>query len=230
MMYTREDVLAGIRRVFSEREVSAVVAVLDGYGGQPEEPERERVQLAILRLSEGQQAKLNHYVQAAKRDYRDVLFGSESQRLPSSEAAIDVLHTHWAWALSGSARLIAQNHFGNLLVELIDRSVWRICPEDLSASKLAESAAELSVLWADDEFKADWTVENWVDAAKSKLGQLGEGQCYGFRVWPVLGGEYSAENMVVKSLVEWLAVSGDVGRQVKDLPPGTPIRLDTRDA
>jgi hypothetical protein len=46
----------------------------------------------------------------------------------------------------------------------------------------------------------------------------------------VLGGTYEIENMAIKSTLEWLAVSGDVGRQIKDLPPGAEIRLDVRDA
>jgi hypothetical protein len=85
-------------------------------------------------------------------------------------------------------------------------------------------------LWTDEEFETDWTVGAWIEVAEPTLGPLKEGQCYGFRIWPGLGGTYEVENMAIKSVLEWLAVSGDVGRQVKDLPPGTEIRLDVRDA
>jgi len=37
------------------------------------------------------------------------------------------------------------------------------------------------------------------------------------------------DNFVIKTLNEWLAVSGDVGRQVKDLPPGTQLTLGSGD-
>jgi hypothetical protein len=36
--------------------------------------------------------------------------------------------------------------------------------------------------------------------------------------------------MAIKSMVEWLAVSGNAARQIKDLPPGAQVRLDIRDA
>lgn len=204
--------------------------ILDGYGAEPQEAERDRVQLAILRLSEGQQAKLQHYVQAAKHDYRDVLYWSEHPVPLPGASILEVLRTNWAWALSGPTRVLAQNRFGNLLVELSDQSVWRVCPEDLSASKVAGSTAEVAGLWANDGFQVDWAVEAWIDMAESTLGPLQEGQCYGFRIWPLLGGEYAAENMAIKSFLEWLAASGDLGRQVKDLLPGTQVRLDVRDA
>ena len=41
------------------------------------EKESPRVQLAILKLSEGDPEKLRHYVQAAQTDYRDVLAWAE---------------------------------------------------------------------------------------------------------------------------------------------------------
>ena len=95
---------------------------------------------------------------------------------------------------------------------------------------MAESEAAIAELWADQEFQTDWTGDASIEVAEPALGPLEEGQCYGFRVWPVLGGAYEVENMVIKSMLEWLAVSGDVGRQIKDLPSGTQIRLDVRDA
>jgi hypothetical protein len=122
------------------------------------------------------------------------------------------------------------NSFGNVLVELGDGSIWRVCPEDLETSKVAESENELAELWENPEFQTDWTVDSWVEAAESALGRLEKGQCYGFKIWPVLGGTYEVENMAIKSMMEWLAVSGDAARQIRDLPPGPQVRLDIRDA
>lgn len=181
-------------------------------------------------MSQGSKEKLSYFVEAARRDYRDVLFWSANSGEPPAGSQLDVLRQHRGWALSEPVRVIAQNPFGNLLVEVSDGIIWRVCPEDLSATRLADSAAALVALSADDDFKTDWEVESWIEAAKAKLGPLEQRQCYGFRIWPVLGAEYSADNMAIKALLEWLAASGDVGRQVKDLPPGARIRLDTGDA
>jgi len=54
-----------------------VLELLDSYGVEPYERERERVQVAILKLSTGSEAKVREYVAVAKRDYRDVLFWAE---------------------------------------------------------------------------------------------------------------------------------------------------------
>lgn len=47
------------------------------YGIEAHEPERERVQLAILKLSCGDADRLLATVQAANEDYRDVLWWAE---------------------------------------------------------------------------------------------------------------------------------------------------------
>ncbi len=221
----RENVLAAVRHHFPDSEVPAVMQILDGYGAESSEPERARVQLAILKLSAGERAKLQHYVEAARRDYRDVLYWSENPAQPPSPI-LEVLRANWSWALSDATRVLARNRFGNILAELGDGSIWRVCPEDLMASKVAGSEAEAAALWADREFQADWTADAWVEVAESTLGPLENGQCYGFKIWPVLGGAYEVENMAIKSILEWLAVSGDVGRQIKDLPPGAQIQLN----
>jgi hypothetical protein len=56
---------------------AGVQELLDSYGVEPYERERERVQVAILKLSAGSEEKVREYVAVAKRDYRDVLFWAE---------------------------------------------------------------------------------------------------------------------------------------------------------
>jgi hypothetical protein len=77
MAYSRDDVLASVRTIFPGSDWASVVALLDRYGVAAHERERERVQVAILKLSEGSEDKVREYVDVAKRDHRDVLFWAE---------------------------------------------------------------------------------------------------------------------------------------------------------
>jgi hypothetical protein len=90
MTHTRDDVLAAIRAAFQERDRAAILAALDLYGAESSEPERERVQLAIIELSAGNREMLLRYVQDAKTDYRDVL--AWKQLGPLAEAEGKGLH------------------------------------------------------------------------------------------------------------------------------------------
>jgi hypothetical protein len=68
-----EEVRAAVRRSFPESDESAILELLDYYGVEPYERERERIQLAIVALSKGNEDRLLHLIQAAKTDFRDVL-------------------------------------------------------------------------------------------------------------------------------------------------------------
>ena len=74
---SRDEVVAAIEATFPESSRAGVLELLDSYGVEPYEQERERVQLAILKLSGGSEEKLREFVAVAKRDYRDVLFWAE---------------------------------------------------------------------------------------------------------------------------------------------------------
>ena len=78
---SRQDVLAEIARRFPSEQRTAVVKALNFYGARPSEPERERVQLAILEQSNGDADRLRSLVDQAKQDYRSVL--GEAGEAPS---------------------------------------------------------------------------------------------------------------------------------------------------
>jgi hypothetical protein len=78
MAYSRDEVVAAIQAVFPESSRTRILELLDGYGVESYERERERVQIAILKLSEGNEEKLREFIAVAKRDYRDVLFWAEN--------------------------------------------------------------------------------------------------------------------------------------------------------
>jgi hypothetical protein len=77
MMHTRAEVVASVEAIFSKTAWARVLDLLDSYGVESDERERERVQLAILKLSAGSEEKVCEYAAVAKREYRDVLFWAE---------------------------------------------------------------------------------------------------------------------------------------------------------
>ena len=85
MNRTRSDVEAALKAAFPHSDFATVLGVVDLYGTEPHERERERVQLAIVALSQGSEEKLLEFVRIAKTDYRDVLAWVELGPLSESE-------------------------------------------------------------------------------------------------------------------------------------------------
>jgi len=82
---SREDVEAAARSAFPASDAQTILSILDEYGVQDWERERERVQLAILKLSAGEESRLRYFTGVAKQDYRDVLMWADNP--PAGEEA-----------------------------------------------------------------------------------------------------------------------------------------------
>jgi hypothetical protein len=70
-------VFSKIKRMWPETNPEEIIELLNQYGTESWESGRARVQLAILKLSEGNVDRLPELVRMAKRDWRDVLAYAE---------------------------------------------------------------------------------------------------------------------------------------------------------
>jgi len=74
---SRDDITRIVRRDFPGVPEGKVVEILDRYGTSDWQRERDRVQLAILKLANGDLEALRKHTDIACSDYRDVLAAAE---------------------------------------------------------------------------------------------------------------------------------------------------------
>src|SRR3979411_3270575 len=80
-MQLSSKVAAAIERFFPIAERMIVTELLGKYGDAPQEREAERIHLLILKISRRDVNHVRGLVEAAKRDYRDViLWASQPSR------------------------------------------------------------------------------------------------------------------------------------------------------
>jgi|SRR5689334_5067794 hypothetical protein len=84
---SRKDVEEAVARLFPGSDKQTILSILDEYGIRDWERERERVQLAILKLSAGDEQRLLDFTGVAKQDYRDVLMWADNPPTPEQAAA-----------------------------------------------------------------------------------------------------------------------------------------------
>jgi hypothetical protein len=72
-IYSRNLVIKKAKQCFPNEDPQKIIAILDEYGTEPYERERERVQIAILKLSGENIDHLHMHMCIAKKDYRDIL-------------------------------------------------------------------------------------------------------------------------------------------------------------
>jgi hypothetical protein len=74
---TATDVERIVRRDFPDEQFDIVMSVLTEYGTEKWHREPSRVQLAAMKLADGDVNALRRHIDTAKQDYRDVLAAAE---------------------------------------------------------------------------------------------------------------------------------------------------------
>jgi hypothetical protein len=142
--------------------------------------------------------------------------------------ALNALRQAWGWTHVDFAEIVGQSLMGHLLV--IDRTgtYHYLDPDLLSLAALGDEAAAQAYM-AQDETKLVWRADALVDAATERLGFTAMGEVYSRTVSALLSGDYGHEHLVRISLVELIYLTGDLARQVHDLPDGAEIQLKVID-
>ena len=141
---------------------------------------------------------------------------------PASQAS---LLEDWTWLVDAGKVAIAVTPCGDAFLE--DRSTHVVSFLDTQAARLdpiAASRSELRDLLAKTEFIADKFCPDAVEEMRSKGERLRAGQVYGLKLPLVLGGRFRADNLEATDAQLHFHLLGQVQRQVRDLPPGTPIK------
>lgn len=142
--------------------------------------------------------------------------------------SVEAANKAWSWRTGAISKIHGTSRFGNLLVESENGDIWRICPEELAAKKLGP-ATELPGIERDADFVVDWNMEDLVRACEDLLGPQPRDRFIGFKQFPALGGAYHAENLMYVEPGQWIGFSGEVARQVDQLPDGTQVGLKWTD-
>ncbi len=141
---------------------------------------------------------------------------------------IAIINKAWNWKGFNAIEIVRTNEFGNVIFKTDKNEYWRICPEEISCEKIAETESEFNTILSDSEFIKDWEMTNLLEVAKAELGELENDQKYCLKLAAVIGGQYEKSNLGKISSLELISLSGDLGYQIKDLEDGQKITLDVK--
>src|SRR6185503_15095204 len=145
--------------------------------------------------------------------------------LHEASASDQRLLAEWRWLTGGLPRLLAWSSGGDLFVSNPDGSVAMI---DCGAGELAvvaRSEAEFRTHMLDERQADEMLQRPVVEAFEAHHGQLAPDQCLGYTKLPILGGEYTVGNRFSLSIAEHASFTGDLHRQIRDLPDGSQVTL-----
>jgi len=130
----------------------------------------------------------------------------------------------WRWLVPSSAAVWLMNRFAELVLVLGDGSVSYLATSAGALRNIASSPQDLIVKIDKDENVREWLMMPLVDRCVAAGMTLAANQCYGFTHPPRLGGKHDIANVESADIAGYLAFMGQVHRQIRDLPDGTPIK------
>ncbi len=152
--------------------------------------------------------------------------------MPVHDYLLDPAGFDWPALLAGLGRLLSRavtvwlvNRFGEPFLVSDDGGVHVLDVDVGRVARLADSREQFCTRIDEAGNAADWLLIPLVDALVAAGVTLGPGQCYGFKVPTVLGGEYTAANVGVLPLAERLSQLADLHDQIKGLPDGATVEL-----
>ena len=156
------------------------------------------------------------------------------------------LLSSWAWFLDEEMEVQPwlMNRFGDLFfVDEVGVVLW-LNINDGELTEVASNVDEFFELLEEDdvpdedediededdadESASSWFLMGFVDEVSEAGMKLGPNQCYGFKVPPILGGEYDITNVYVANVEEYWGFCGDIHSKLDGLPDGAEVEIEIR--
>ncbi len=141
---------------------------------------------------------------------------------------IETINANWGWTGVVAERVRAQSPMGHLLISDAQDCFYYLDPDGMAVVALG-SRDQAQAHLDDPEANQLWWGGELVVSARDLLGEPPEGSVFALKPHAMLEGQYAPENMCIMPLEELIAFSGDVARQIKDLPDGSKFRIEVTD-
>ena len=143
--------------------------------------------------------------------------------IPLSGLDTDALLRDWRWLVPGEFTPVQMSKFGHWFFSDPGGRVHYLDLIEGDLRQIAPSVGEYNRLKDVAEMRAEWFLDGFVFRCDAEGLRLGCGECYGWRIHPMIGGKFEFENIQVFSLLVYQSLMAQLLPQWKRLPPGQPI-------
>ncbi len=132
----------------------------------------------------------------------------------------------WKWCLSGMRELFLVSKIGDLFLLGNDEAIyWLAIDGGGVLKKIAKDINDFNAQLEVYDNIDNWFLPGLIEQLIESGIYLKRNQVYGFKQLPVLGGEYTLDNIEPTDVSVHFALTGQICEQIKDLPGGTKIKI-----
>jgi hypothetical protein len=135
----------------------------------------------------------------------------------------------WIWLVDTDKDPIMISSIGDMFLKDKNGKIYWLDVGRGSLELVSENLDDFKSKLNDDSKVNEWFMIGLVKQIKETGLELVEGKLYGYKKLPIIGGEYKPENFELTSIEVHFSLSGQILRQLKDLPDGTNIQIKVVD-
>ncbi|MBL0914005.1 MAG: DUF1851 domain-containing protein [Sphingopyxis sp.] len=135
--------------------------------------------------------------------------------IPCPDLDWQPLLEEWRWLVPHDHVPLLIGAFGDWIIAAPDGSIWSLELLEGSYSQIAESAEAFDRAKANADNLSTWFMADWVEIADRHGLVPSSDQCLGWKVHPILGGQFSVENIQIFSLRVYQSLMGQLFRQMR---------------
>ena len=152
-----------------------------------------------------------------------MLLRSEQLLKDISNVIVEDVLSCWQWRISAMNAIVAITCWGDIFFTGDENGVYWLQTDWGALTKVADSIEQFQQHLNDEEKVDEWFLPLLVEKLLAAGKVLEDNEVYSFKKLPVIGGEYSVDNIEPVEMSVHFAVTGQLYDQIKDLPDGTKV-------
>jgi hypothetical protein len=134
----------------------------------------------------------------------------------------------WKWKVGDMKTIVVISVLGDLFLIGEGAAVYWLQTDSGNLIKVADSIQQFETYLKDSEKFDYWFLTPLVEKLIGTGKLLKQDEVYSYKKIPVIGGEYSVDNIEPTNMSVHFAISGQICEQIKDLPDGTKVSIKVK--
>jgi hypothetical protein len=137
----------------------------------------------------------------------------------------DKLTEDWNWLIGTDKTPIIVTAIGDMFLKDTNQKIYWLDVGQGKCEIVADRLQDFEDKLKDIEQVNEWFMIDLTTALRLSGKELKDGQLYSYKKLPIIGGDYTVDNFAPLDIVEHFGYTGDIHKQIKDLPNGTKVEI-----
>jgi len=149
------------------------------------------------------------------------------QQLTKDIVNVDVadILSCWQWRLTEMQAIVTISCLGDIFLLGHDNAIYWLQTDSGDLTRVADNLQQYQQFLNEEEKIDNWFLPLLIEKLLITGKTLKDNEVYTYKKLPVIGGEYSVDNIEPTDISVHFAFSGQICEQIKDLSDGTKVNI-----